>query len=30
MAPPVVLESTHASTLEWVELGDLAQYAIKD
>jgi hypothetical protein len=30
MAPPVVLESTHASTLEWVELGNLAQFAIKD
>ena len=30
MAPPVVLESTHASTLEWIELGDLAQFAVKD
>jgi len=30
MAPPVVLESTHASTLEWVELGDLAQFAVTD
>jgi uncharacterized protein (DUF2237 family) len=28
MAPPVVLTSTHASTLEWVELGDLAQFAV--
>ena len=30
MAPPVVLESTHASTLEWIELGHLAQFAITD
>jgi hypothetical protein len=28
MAPPVVLEATHASTLEWVELGDLQQFAV--
>jgi hypothetical protein len=24
------LESTHASTLEWIELGHLAQFAITD
>ncbi len=30
MAPPVVLESTHASTLEWVQLGDLAQFAVRE
>ena len=30
MAPPVVLESTHASTLEWVQLSDLALFAVKD
>jgi uncharacterized protein (DUF2237 family) len=30
MAPPVVLESTHASTLEWVQLSDLAQFAVKE
>jgi uncharacterized protein (DUF2237 family) len=29
MAPPVVLEATHASTLEWVELGDLQKFAIQ-
>jgi hypothetical protein len=28
MAPPVVLEATHASTLEWVQLSDLAQHAV--
>ena len=26
-APPVVLEATHVSTLEWVSLGDLRQHA---
>ena len=26
-APPVVLEATHASTLEWVSLEDLRQHA---
>ena len=26
-APPVVLASTHASVLEWVELGELRQHA---
>ncbi|MGP0030983.1 MAG: DUF2237 family protein [Acidimicrobiales bacterium] len=30
MAPPVVLESTHASTLEWVQLSDLAQFAVSE
>jgi uncharacterized protein (DUF2237 family) len=30
MAPPVVLESTHASTLEWVQLSDLALFAIRE
>jgi uncharacterized protein (DUF2237 family) len=30
MAPPVVLESTHASTLEWIELGALAQFAVRE
>jgi hypothetical protein len=28
MAPQVVLEATHASTLEWVQLGDLTKYAV--
>jgi len=28
MAPPVVLASTHASTLEYVSLSDLKQYAL--
>jgi len=28
MAPPVVLESTHASALEYVSLNDLKQYAV--
>jgi uncharacterized protein len=28
MAPPVVLEATHASTLEWVGLNDLQKYAV--
>ena len=27
VAPPVVLESTHASTLEWVQLSDLSLFA---
>ena len=27
-APPVVLASTHAATLEWVQLGDLVTHAI--
>jgi hypothetical protein len=26
-APPVVLASTHASALEWIELGELRQHA---
>ena len=30
MPPPVVLEATHASTLEWVQLGDLMQFAVKE
>jgi len=25
-----VLEATHASTLEWVQLSDLALFAVKD
>jgi uncharacterized protein (DUF2237 family) len=28
VAPPVVLEATHASTLEWVTLDDLRQHAV--
>jgi len=28
MAPPVVLESTHAATLEWVKLEDLRAHAL--
>ena len=28
MAPPVVLASTHAATLEWVQLADLVAHAI--
>lgn len=28
MAPPVVLESTHAATLEWVKLDDLRAHAL--
>jgi uncharacterized protein len=28
VAPPVVLESTHARTLEWVDLGDLRAHAV--
>ena len=28
VAPPVVLASTHAATLEWVQLGDLVAHAI--
>jgi uncharacterized protein (DUF2237 family) len=27
VAPPVVLEATHARTLEWVDLDDLRQHA---
>lgn len=27
VAPPVVLAATHASVLEWVELGELRQHA---
>jgi uncharacterized protein (DUF2237 family) len=27
MAPPVILESTHAATLEWVSLDDLRRHA---
>ncbi|MGF1495734.1 MAG: DUF2237 family protein [Elainellaceae cyanobacterium] len=30
VAPPVVLESTHASTLEYVSINELKQYAIGD
>jgi uncharacterized protein (DUF2237 family) len=30
VAPPVILASTHASTLEWVELSDLAQFAVME
>ena len=30
MAPPVVLASTHASTLEWVQLGDLTMFAVME
>jgi uncharacterized protein (DUF2237 family) len=30
MAPPVVLESTHASTLEFVSLAELEQHAVSD
>jgi uncharacterized protein (DUF2237 family) len=29
VAPPVVLEATHASTLEWVSLNELRQHAIR-
>ena len=28
VAPPVVLASTHAATLEWVQLGDLVAHVI--
>jgi hypothetical protein len=28
VAPPVVLEATHASTLEYVSMDDLQQYAV--
>lgn len=28
-APPVVLEATHASTLEWVALEDLRRHAVE-
>jgi hypothetical protein len=28
MAPPVVLASTHAATLEWVQLSDLVAHAL--
>lgn len=28
MAPPVILEATHMSSLEWVSLSDLQEYAI--
>lgn len=27
-APPVVLEATHARTLEWIDLDDLRRYAV--
>jgi uncharacterized protein (DUF2237 family) len=30
VAPPVVLEATHVSALEFVELGDLQAHAVKD
>jgi uncharacterized protein len=29
VAPPVVLEATHARTLEWVDLGDLRAHAVR-
>jgi uncharacterized protein (DUF2237 family) len=29
VAPPVVLEATHASSLEWIEIGDLRQHAAR-
>ena len=29
VAPPVVLEATHAGTLEWARLGDLQRHAHK-
>ncbi len=29
VAPPVVLEATHASTLEWVGLEDLRQHSVR-
>lgn len=29
VAPPVVLEATHARTLEWVDLADLRAHAIR-
>jgi len=29
VAPPVVLEATHASTLEWVSLDELMMHAVK-
>lgn len=29
MAPPVVLESTHAATLEWVSIEDLKRHAVE-
>lgn len=28
-APPVVLEATHARTLEWVDLADLREHAVE-
>lgn len=28
VAPPVVLEATHARTLEWVDVGDLTAHAV--
>ncbi|HLN05292.1 MAG TPA: DUF2237 domain-containing protein [Acidimicrobiales bacterium] len=28
-APPVILEATHASTLEWVSLDELSMHAVK-
>ncbi len=28
-APPVVLEATHARTLEWVDLADLRRHAVE-
>lgn len=28
VAPPVVLEATHARTLDWVDLGDLRRHAV--
>ena len=30
MAPPVVLEATHAATLEWVQLSDLVAHAVSE
>lgn len=29
VAPPVVLEATHARTLEWVDLADLRRHAVE-
>jgi uncharacterized protein (DUF2237 family) len=29
LAPPVVLEATHARTLEWVDLDDLRRHAVE-
>jgi uncharacterized protein len=29
VAPPVVLEATHARTLDWVDLADLREHAVR-